>query len=738
MAREQLSFETDAAIIARLGQELVAKQETALAELVKNAFDADATDVVVRFSNESGKNLLEIIDNGLGMSRKELLAGFMRLASDTKAQEPKSKKFKRKRAGRKGIGRFAAQRLGARLELTTRAKGEKDALRLIVDWSKFSAGTNLEDVSVFLEPAERTSIGTSLVISDLRDDWSDSQIRRCWRTLIALQKPFPVAPVSSAPSDDPGFQVKFFKQDSLFSDDTLVVDLKTEILDHLHALIEVKVDEVGAARFRIQKNRFGEARPWRKIHHLTREGNFVPNYEHLKNVSMKAYYVVLDPSLLPSIVYTRVRDVLGREGGIRLYRNGFRVVPYGEPGDDWLGLGVLYAKRSMLAPIANRNFFGVVEIEDPDVEDFEEHTSREGLIETPAFVELRSLLSSALGTATQQLAEDRGRKTRAGRATTPPAKSDERFSALTESLRDAREAANEVAQQTKTPAAQNAAKKTAQALRLVQSEIKELEHLRSSYADESAMLRFLATLGMTTAEFSHETGMTFDAVRLDFSYIFERAEKEFGQEKKFIQHAERAKGMLARLDTLTSYLNTLAASRSLREISSVSMARAISDFERGVRDQARAQSIELEISIPEYDALFTKPIHGAEVASVLLNFYTNAVKAVRRGGGKRRMLISAERETGKDGRIRVLFCDSGDGIPDSAKSKIFDAFFTTSSAPSSLESDSEHSKGTGLGLWIVRQIAENSGGDVRVVAPPKGYSTCFQFALPAEDEDGRD
>ena len=76
MAREQLSFETDAAIIARLGQELVAKQETALAELVKNAFDADATDVVVRFSNESGKNLLEIIDNGLGMSRKELLAGF--------------------------------------------------------------------------------------------------------------------------------------------------------------------------------------------------------------------------------------------------------------------------------------------------------------------------------------------------------------------------------------------------------------------------------------------------------------------------------------------------------------------------------------------------------------------------------------------------------------------------------------------------------------------------------------
>jgi HSP90 family molecular chaperone len=160
MAREQLSFETDAAIIARLGQELVAKQETALAELVKNAFDADATDVVVRFSNESGKNLLEIIDNGLGMSRKELLAGFMRLASDTKAQEPKSKKFKRKRAGRKGIGRFAAQRLGARLELTTRAKGEKDALRLIVDWSKFSAGTNLEDVSVFLEPAERTSIGT--------------------------------------------------------------------------------------------------------------------------------------------------------------------------------------------------------------------------------------------------------------------------------------------------------------------------------------------------------------------------------------------------------------------------------------------------------------------------------------------------------------------------------------------------------------------------------------------------
>ncbi len=393
---EELFFETDAAIITRLGRELVAKQETALIELVKNGFDADATEVNVVLEGSGSRAALEVRDNGSGMARRELLHGFMRLASDLKVQAPRSPRFRRQRAGRKGIGRFAAHRLGDRLILTTRTEAASVALRLSVDWRRFVHGRRLEDVRVHLDevPASRGP-GTTVRIEILRDAWSESQLRRCWRGVLALQQPFPVSAVIDRDDIDPGFRVRILRSGSEFEDET-VADMQTEILDHLHAVIEMKVNEQGEASWRISKNTFGPIRNWAAIHHEHRDAGRPPPYDHLKNAAMKAYYVVLDPALLPSLVYTRVRDVLGDEGGIRLYRNGFRVIPYGDPGDDWLRLDEAYRKRSLLAPIGNRNFFGVVELEDPEGDLFEEHTSREGLIETTAFLELQDLASSVL------------------------------------------------------------------------------------------------------------------------------------------------------------------------------------------------------------------------------------------------------------------------------------------------------------------------------------------------------
>ena len=179
---EELFFETDAAIITRLGRELVAKQETALIELVKNGFDADATEVEVVFERSGSSASLEVRDNGSGMTRRELVHGFMRLASDLKVQAPRSPRFGRQRAGRKGIGRFAAQKLGDRLVLTTRTEAAPAALRLSVDWRRFVHGRRLEDVSVSLDEVTAVpSVGTTIRIELLRDAWSEAQLRRCWR-----------------------------------------------------------------------------------------------------------------------------------------------------------------------------------------------------------------------------------------------------------------------------------------------------------------------------------------------------------------------------------------------------------------------------------------------------------------------------------------------------------------------------------------------------------------------------
>ena len=166
-------FTTDAAMVRRLGQELVAKQETALAELIKNAYDADATVCSVTIS-DSGNRSMEIVDDGSGMSRGDLEAGFMRLASDVKVREPVSRKYRRGRAGKKGIGRFATERLGRRLTIVTQTESEDQAWKVTIDWAAFKEGKDIGLIRnpITQVPKERPN-GTRLVIEGLSDGWTE-------------------------------------------------------------------------------------------------------------------------------------------------------------------------------------------------------------------------------------------------------------------------------------------------------------------------------------------------------------------------------------------------------------------------------------------------------------------------------------------------------------------------------------------------------------------------------------
>ena len=94
---------------------------------------------------------LEVRDNGSGMALEELTEGFLRIANDTKVRSPRSPRYRRMRAGRKGIGRFAAERLGRTLVLTTRAVRDLPGLQLKVNWDDFAPGRELAHVPVIVE-----------------------------------------------------------------------------------------------------------------------------------------------------------------------------------------------------------------------------------------------------------------------------------------------------------------------------------------------------------------------------------------------------------------------------------------------------------------------------------------------------------------------------------------------------------------------------------------------------------
>ena len=401
------------------------------------------------------------------------------------------------------------------------------------------------------------------------------------------------------------------------------------------------------------------------------------------------------------------------------------MVPFGDPEDDWLRLDESYSKRSELFPIANRNWFGIVEVNDPEGMRFEEPTSREGLIQTQAFEELRDLASSVLITAAQRVAEHRNRKVRAGGGEQEPTEYYiQRVRRAAERARD-REAAD--AQEGEGRGVSSAS----EAAELLVEAEEIIEEVKAQFADETAMLRLLATIGLAAAEFSHETGMTFQAVKLDFGKVFEAALESHAGDDEFSKLVVRTRNMIERLDALTAYLNSAASARVVRELVPISVSRSVEEFATGMRALAAQSGVEVLTNIPTFDGLYTQPMHQAEIASILLNFYSNAIKAMKRKGVDRRILVNGFRE-GEE--IVLSFSDTGDGIAEENRERVFDLFYTTRVAAASSAAEEEENSGAGLGLWIVRQIVVRVKGSVEVVDAQQGYATTFEVRVPAGEE----
>ena len=140
--KQSIPFEVDAAILEELGQRLIGKPYIALAELVKNAYDADARKCEIRFEDDA----IEILDDGHGMSRGDFEHKWMRIASTHKVREEVSPDLERSLTGSKGVGRLSVQFLAGNMTLITRAKRSREVLKASADWKQVVPGKDLQTV----------------------------------------------------------------------------------------------------------------------------------------------------------------------------------------------------------------------------------------------------------------------------------------------------------------------------------------------------------------------------------------------------------------------------------------------------------------------------------------------------------------------------------------------------------------------------------------------------------------
>jgi anti-sigma regulatory factor (Ser/Thr protein kinase) len=729
----QVRFSVDAGIINRLGKELVGKHETAVSELVKNAFDADATEVNLVFENAwNAGGTLSIEDNGTGMTKDQLINGFMRLSSSDKIHNPISEKYKRTRAGRKGIGRFATQRLGSKLTIITHTAKSDSSIKISINWNDFETDKDLLSVSNNIEVIPKTKEeGTTLIIEYLRDGWSDAMIKRVFRYTSELLQPFPLSKKNKDEAEssiDPGFKSYYFRQEG--QELIPIIDEEEAIFKHALAEIEGYVLDDGQGCWALKSDKLNFPQEVFLIGNdeKNRE-NTTAKFNLIKGLHFKVHYFVYDPTLFAPGTFNFIRNLSYDRAGIRLYKNGIRVLPYGEPKDDWLGLDKSMNRRIILAPHQNYSFFGFVEIVDVDGRYFEETSSREGLIENEALNELVDFVFRSLLSAVIKVSELRGRKGKASQKdfvkkedpteiTDKAVKELEEFFIADETIQDSSDKSD----------LGKSKEKAKQVFEKFKQAREEEKKKNQALIDENNMLRILAGLGLVIGEFIHEVQRFLPGFDADIKYL-KNAVKEY---KEVYERTELLETNIRSFTSYTSYFDKTISRNILRELEPIELRIVVRRFINIIQNDLKRAEIEfLEPIFNGYD-LYTIPMHPSEWASILFNLYTNSKKAIYRKRSKGRMLIECGVE---NQNLYLEFSDNGDGIPSESEDTIFNAFYTTTSAANHSGNDAESLVGTGLGLKIVKDIVEFYGGQIFVSPPTTDFNTTIRIEIPKNNID---
>ena len=420
-------FRPRARVLQLLGDELIGSARLAVFELVKNAYDADANEVVVRLDLDSAREpAITVTDDGEGMTLDVLRSVWLVPGHDHRRKQRladrRTSRHRRLPLGEKGLGRFAVHKLGNLITLVTRVR-DSDECVVKIDWNELIAQPYLDEAPVTIRVRRprvftKEKTGTRIRVRQLRTtDWSRGEVRRLHNQITSICSPF---------EEPSGFQA------------TLRVPGREHWIEDLPDVSEILDHAIWKFSFRIDNGRFDWTYEFRQVPGFKLDSRKVEKYgDRLKLPSRSGddrmeKKVTADESDFEGIgpitgefyVYDRDREVrqrmpnirllenyLDETGGVRVYRDGIRVYNYGELGDDWLGLDL----RRVNVPtrrISRNIILGAVHLSLKESTGLVEKTNREGFVENGSCSQLRRIVLGTLGAleAERQLDKERIRR----------------------------------------------------------------------------------------------------------------------------------------------------------------------------------------------------------------------------------------------------------------------------------------------------------------------------------------
>lgn len=703
--RKYLKFNFDISTFKLLGRELITDRITALFELVKNSYDANADHVVVEFLDVnpiSANSKIIIRDDGIGMDLNDIENKWMVIGTASKRVTRVSPKpYNRILVGKKGVGRFAVDKLGSKLLLSSKKFNTTRGHHLEMDWSKYEAFahqqlrhfgsskntgkkffTDVDNLYWHTDTTDKKRQGTTLEISMLNDPWTEEDVSRAYAELSKLISPlkkveFPFSITINAP------QYEQFKERKVKSNavgiSTVEFYLKGDKKNKTQEIIQFEGGKLQKVK--------SELRPMGPV-------NFQLYYFDLQD---KKKFQKKFPG--------------AKIDGIKVYRDNLITTPFAQytsvqdEARDVLGID----KRrwsGFFEKVSSRDLLGFVEITDADNPEIIDSTNRQDFVDNKAYRELKKFIIEQLVQLENYLKYVREHEAEKTKSNLKSAKVS--IKTLTDAVKQIKDTAPPRVKQQLATLERHAKKVEIE----IKKGIADYNRLEKEQVEQKNLFLSLMSLQDYAAEIAH-------VVRTSLSKILRHAEflkKNFPNPKYsdlYLKYVTRIFDEMNKLNKAVDFMLSYASSNT--DFTEINIRTLVEDlFYRHYEHIFRKEKIHVSVEIRDS----IQVTHNRKFfEDIFENLISNSIKALK---GRPNKTIKCTGFAEGDKYV-ILFSDNGPGILSEDRRRIFNIYYTTTAEQG----------GAGIGLYIVKTRIESMKGTIEVVKNellPTGAT--FKIVLP--------